>query len=64
MICSLSNLKEQDLDQIRSLEKELGKTLLAFSCHQSNVAALADAELGKIQLLENNLGISLVALDA
>jgi hypothetical protein len=63
MLCSLSHLKDQDLDQIRSLENELGKTLLAFSCHQGSPTPLAETELGKIQSLEKNLGLSLVAVE-
>ena len=63
MLCSLSNLKEQDLDQIKALENELGQTLLAFSCRDFNVASLDEAKLSKIQSLEKQLGISLVALD-
>ncbi len=31
MICSLSNLNSQDLDQIKAVEAEVGQSLLAFS---------------------------------
>ena len=64
MLCSLSNLKEQDLSQIQSLETDLGQTLLAFSCHDASPAALDAEKLEKIQALEKHLGISLVAVDA
>jgi hypothetical protein len=63
MLCSLSNLNNQDLEQIQSLEAELGKPLLAFSCHRTAPAMLAKTELDKIQNLEKKLNISLVAVD-
>lgn len=63
MMCSLSHLKEQDLDQIRSLESDLGKPLLAFSCHDVIPASLEEDTLSKIQALEKKLGISLVAVE-
>lgn len=64
MLCSLSNkLNEDNLKSIQHLEKELGKTLLAFSCHDVKPSKLSDGELSKIQKLENDLSISLVAVD-
>lgn len=62
MLCSLSNLKDNDLKEISMLEKEMNKTLLAFSCHNINADDLSPEELAKIQLLEKKLGISLVAV--
>jgi hypothetical protein len=44
--------------------KELGKTFLAFSCHDLKTSALDAGELSKIQKLENDLSVSLVAVDA
>ncbi|BEQ16731.1 hypothetical protein [Desulfoferula mesophila] len=64
MICSLSNLKEQDIAKIKQLESDLGQTLLAFSCHAIQPAKLNEAKLGKVQSLEKSLGISLVAVQA
>jgi hypothetical protein len=64
MLCSLSNLAEKDLEQIRSLETELGHTLLAFTCHAADPAALDEGKLAKVQALESSLGISLVAVSA
>ena len=64
MLCSLSNLKEQDLEQIRALESELGRPLLAFSCHEAKPAVLDDEALKKIQETEKKIGFSLVALEA
>ncbi len=63
MICSLSsNLKETDVEQIKQLESELGVTVLAFSCHDFKPTELDKVSLDKIQSLEKNLGISLVAV--
>jgi len=64
MLCSLTRLNDQDLEQIRSLESELGQTLLAFSCHAASPAVLDMETLAKVQALENKLGLSLVAVDA
>jgi hypothetical protein len=65
MICSLSNnVKDTTLKTITELEKELGKTLLAFSCHDLKASTLQADELKKIQEVENKLGVSLVAVEA
>lgn len=64
MLCSLSNLDDRDLDRIRTLENEMGKTLLAYSCHRASPSDLADGELDKIRSLEKDLGLALVAVDA
>lgn len=62
MLCSLSNLKNQDIDQIRQLESDLGITVLAFSCHDAKPDSLNNEALEKIQSAEKKLGISLVAV--
>ena len=64
MICNLSNLKDNDVNDIAALEKDLGKTLLAFSCHDAKIADIGEDELNRIKALEQKMGISLVALDA
>ena len=65
MLCSLSpKLDENALNAIQNLEKELGKNLLAFSCHDIKPSALDEKTLEKIQKLENDLRISLVVVDA
>ena len=63
MLCNLTNLKDKDLDQIKSLESDLGITVLAFSCHDAPPATLEEETLAKIQILEKNLEVSLVALN-
>lgn len=62
MLCSLTNLKNQDLDQIKALETEIGQPLLAYSCHNAQIADLEADKLSKIQALEKKLGLSLVAV--
>ena len=62
MLCSLSKLDNNQLGQIESLEKELGKNILSFTCHDIEPAELGGDELEKIKSLENNLGVSLVAV--
>lgn len=64
MICSLSNLENTTLEEIKALEAKMGKSLLAFSCHDLSASALNTDELKEVQALENKLGLSLVAVDA
>jgi hypothetical protein len=64
MLCSLSTKLGPDaLQAISALEKELATSLLA-SCHQIRTAEISPEQLTKIQTLENQLGISLVAIKA
>jgi hypothetical protein len=62
MICSLASLKDENLETIRSYEKQTGKTLLAFSCSDVNAEELSGEELAKIKELEGRLGMVLVAV--
>jgi len=62
MMCSLASLAANNLKAIQSLERELGKPLLAFSCHDARAAALKDNQLAKIRKLEAELGVYLVAV--
>jgi hypothetical protein len=62
MLCSLSKAESIDLSAIQGLEKDLGKTLLAFTCHDIKPAEIKDEELSKINALEKKLGVVLVAV--
>lgn len=62
MLCAYSSLNEEQLNAIHTLEKDLGRQLLAFSCHDMKPAPLSEDDLGRIQKLEKELGIVLVAL--
>jgi sugar phosphate isomerase/epimerase len=63
MLCSLSTkLRDEELAEIGALEKELGVTMLAFSCHPADPAEIDDRQLTSIKELEEKLGVSLVAV--
>jgi hypothetical protein len=62
VLYSISNLRDNQLEEIKSLEKELGKSLLAFSCFNVEPSELEDVELSKIRDLETRLGLALVAV--
>jgi hypothetical protein len=65
MLCSLdTKVTEDTIATINALEKDLGRTLLAFRCHDLKPSTLSAAELKKIQEVEAELGISLVAVEA
>ncbi len=64
MICSLSNLSQNDLKEINQLETEIKNPLLAFSCHDVKSAILTDDALAKVESLEKKLGISLLAVNS
>ena len=62
MLCSLSTLDAGQVEEIKSLEEDLGKNLLSFTCHDVEAAELEDIELEKIKELEAKLGVALVAV--
>jgi hypothetical protein len=62
MLSSLSKLTPQQLEEIRVLERELGKTLLSFSSYEVVTAELAESELSRVRELEEKLGTMLVAV--
>ena len=64
MLCSLSTLKTEQIEAIRSLEKKLGKALLAYSCNEARIASVDEDDLKEIKNLESRLGIALVAVNA
>jgi hypothetical protein len=64
MLCSIAtNIDASTLQTISDLEKGLGKTLLAFKCHDLKPSMLSAEELGKVQDVEKKLGFSLVAVE-
>ena len=62
MMCSLSRLESKELEAIQLLEQEVGRPLLAFSCHDIRAAELEEEQLARIRDLEAKLGIYLVAV--
>ncbi len=62
MLCTMAKLNDRQLEEIRSLEKKLGKMVIAFSCSDINATKLEDAELAQIKEIERKLGLALVAV--
>lgn len=62
MMCGLSKVDEGKLQDIQSMEKKLGKPILAFTCHDISPAELTNEELSRISEMEKKLGIYLVAV--
>ena len=61
-LCSLSRLDEDQVHAIQHLEQALGKRLLAYSCHDAELAPLNEEEFKKIDDLQKELGLILVAV--
>lgn len=64
MLYNVSKLEAEQLAAIQKLEKDLGRTFLAFTPYDLQPADLSDEELAKIKALESELSISLVAVEA
>ncbi len=62
MLCSFSRLDKTKIKSIESAEKKIGKTLLAFSCHDTAPSKLTEEELALIRETEKKLGVFLVAV--
>jgi hypothetical protein len=62
MLCTLSKLDKEKIGSIESVEKKIGKTLLAFSCKDASPEALTEGELTLIKETEKKLGVALVAV--
>ncbi|MDA8174856.1 MAG: hypothetical protein M0018_09750 [Nitrospiraceae bacterium] len=62
MLCSFSQLDGTIIDQIKSAERKLGKTLLAYNCYDTRPETLSAGELKEIEQLEKKLGVLLVAV--
>lgn len=62
MLSSLSKLTPEQLEEIRSLEQKLGKTLLSFSTYDVVSDDLNPDDIAALQALEEKLGTMLVAV--
>jgi len=62
MLSSLSTLSSGQLQEIRELEREMGKTLLSYSSYDVVTDNLSEEELEKVQELERRLETALVAV--
>ena len=64
MMCNLGKLDTNEQEAVKQLEKELGKTVLAFRCYKTTKPAdLTEAELNRIREVEDKLELSLVAVE-
>ena len=63
MLCSLSKLDKEKIKSIESVEKKIGKTVLAFSCHDTPPAKLTQEEIAILGETEKKLGVVLVAVE-
>ena len=64
MLCNLSKLDEAKLQEVRTVEQKVGKTLLAYSCYNLSPADLSIDEITQLTEAEKKLGIVLVAVKA
>jgi hypothetical protein len=62
MMCGLTRLDEGKLATIKSVEKNIGKTILAYECHDIKPAELSKDELAQLTETEKKLGVVLVAV--
>jgi hypothetical protein len=62
MLCTFANLDKEKLEAVQSLEKKIGKTLIAFACKEMSATSLEDNELAQIKEVEDKLGLSIVAI--
>ncbi len=63
MLCSLATKLDQgQIEEITSLERDIGTPILAFSCHQMDAAQIDETQLGRLKELEDRLGVALVAV--
>lgn len=58
-----ANVSDDTLKAIGALEKETGKTFIAFSGLAVKPSALSVEEVSKIEEIEKKLGLSLVAVE-
>lgn len=63
MLYSLSNIPEDKLAALKSIEQEIGQPLLAFTEVEAEPARLDRDKLAKIRELEDDLGVVLVAVN-
>lgn len=64
MLCSIGKIEENQLEAIKSLEEELGKTILAFQCGgETKPAKLDEKQLERIRKMEEKLQLTLVAVE-
>ncbi len=63
-VCAYSKIGKQQLETIDQLEKELETMILAFSCNDVLAAQLSKEQLSRLQAIEQEIGVSLIALSS
>jgi len=58
-----ATIDENQLAQIRDLEQDLGKVLVAMRPEPTSYSDLTESQLSKIKLVEEKLGMVIVAFD-
>jgi len=62
MYCTISNnLDKETIEKLKTLENDLGVTLIAFECKNPEFAELKGKDLEKIQDFEKKHNLSLLA---
>ncbi len=65
MFCGYSeNLSKDDVNLLNNLEKEIGKTILAFSCQDFKPSDISQEQIAKIADVEKKIGAVLVAVNS
>lgn len=62
MICSYDIADDNKIKALQEAEKEVGTTLLAIKCEEYKPAALTKEQLERIQILEKELGLVVIAV--
>ncbi|AHD02011.1 hypothetical protein [Leisingera methylohalidivorans] len=62
MLYPLATLEAEKLRAIKSLERDIGSPVVALAGVNADSAALPDEQLKKLQQLEEELGVLLVAV--
>ncbi|WP_170386083.1 hypothetical protein [Ruegeria atlantica] len=62
MLYPIATLEPDTLNAVRALEKEIGSPVVALAALDTDSASLPKEDLLKLQALENELGVVLVAV--
>jgi len=62
MICSYGAVDDKKINELQKVEKEVGQTLLAINCHEFKPAELTPEQLERVQALEKELGVVVIAV--
>ena len=63
MLYSLSHLEGKQVEELKRIEKKLGRTVLAYSGYSSQPAPLSEEQIHELQAAEKKLGLCLIAVE-